>query len=526
MISSTIVLHNEKGNDYHDLLLSPERMKYNQATAILPAIKFLVGQTRLPFLTSFKRRGITRLKGEYLDTVELDDNLSPEAILEAIYRDIFSRMGENAQNETKKLILTYPSTYTIEQRNNLKELVLKEFKNLQEQNLDFVAESDAVLAQYLYSKRTSVGGNPLQNGEQILIYDMGAGTLDISYVRIKIENEGEKNQITKAIVEKRIGIPVAGNYLDYCIFKYLEPYITDKALEQPQMLKKNIQELKRIISDNTDEAGNIIGNVSNITLKEGETISYKDIIGSKPLKEFFQKCSEGVFGLLLGDNWKDENVTFVYSGRGCLFKPLINHIIELSGWTPEPVADSPEEMKLCAARGAIRYVQKFSKNSQHPFEIESFKYYASFGLVYRSYEKDEKTETYKCEMLKSSDDFKLIAKEKLHSFVSGLDIRPEGPLILVQSYLPSDRISKSFNHRHLREDDNDSCYITELFRVFREDLGLEDSDLQNASIDFSIDDFDDTIQCTILNQPLNEHKFSESIENNDNYKNSMWPFNN
>ena len=527
MISSVIALYRSDDNDFHNLLLSPERRKYNLATAILPAVKFLVGQTKMPFLRFFNKQGISKLKGDFLEETNLDENLVPQSILESIYKDIFSRMDKNAQEETKKLILTYPSTYTVEQRRNLKDLIIKEFKNLQEQNLAFVAESDAVLAQYLYSKRISVGGAPLHNGEQILIYDMGAGTLDISYVRIKIENEGEKNQITKAIVEKRIGIPVAGNYLDFCIFSYLKEYIAEEALGKPKALKKNIQELKKSISENTSEDDVISGDVSNINLKTDKkaTISYQEIIESAPLRDFLKKCSEGVFELLLGENWREEEVTFVYSGRGSLFKPLINHIKKLSGWIPEPVADSPEEMKLCAAKGAIRYVQMFSKDSQQPYVIESFKYYASFGLVYRSYEKDGNKETYKCELLKSSDDFKTATEESLHSFVPQIDIRPEGPLILVQSYLPPDRISSSFNNRHLKKKDDDGCYITEIFRVFREDLGLEDSNLQEASVDFFINDYDDTIKCVIMNQPLNEYKFSESIENDDNYKNSMWPFN-
>lgn len=528
MISSVIALHKGEETDCHELVLSPERRKYNQATALLPPLKFLVGQQSLPFVDSFQKKGIHKLKSSFLGEVVLDKQLSPTIILESIYKDIFSRIDKAEQDDIKKLILTYPSTYTIEQIDSLKKLILNEFPNIQAQNLDFVAESDAVLAQYLYSKRTSIGGSPLKHDEKILIYDMGAGTLDISYVRIKIENEGEKNQITKAIIEKRIGIPVAGNYLDYCIFKYLEPYIDDAALKQPQALKKNIQELKKSISDNTDQEGRIIGEVSGISLKtdKKKEISYQEIVESEYVKEFFTACSDGVFELLLGDKWKNEKITFVYSGRGCLFRPLINHIKILSGWNPEPIAPSSEEMKLCASKGAIRYVQMFSKEAHQPFVIESFKYYASFGLVYRSYADDGKTETYKCKILKSSDDFKVSEKECFHAFIPEIDIRPEGPLILVQTYLSPNRISESFNKIHLNKEDNDGCYITEIFRVFRGDLGLEDSDLQRACVDFTIDDYKDTIKCTVMNQPLNDYKFSESIENNEFYKKSMWPFNN
>lgn len=537
MVSSTIALFSEGGSQAHRVILSPERKTYNRASAILPPIKFIVGQDKIPFVDVYAKRGINKLYSDFLKETLIYD-LKPQQLLESIYENIFSKMGENGINDTKKLILTYPSTYTIEQRDSLRKLILAKFKNIQPQNLHFVAESDAVLAHYLYSKRISNGGDPLKNNENILIYDMGAGTLDISYVHITINNDNE----VIATIEKRIGIPVAGNYLDYCIFKYLEPKLADDALKDLQQLKRDIQDLKSELRDTKEIVENIafkeINSSNSINLEKEEStkeqVTYHDIIESDFIQnDFLKSCTEQVFELLLGKEWNKKDVTFVYSGRGCLFTPLIEHIKKISSnkWMPQPIADTTEDMKLCAAKGAIKYVQVFSQNAQQPFKIVSFKHYSSFGLVYCSFGEDGRTETHKCDIFKSPEEFEGALEESAESSVNvlpSIDIRPTGQMFVVQSYLPKERIAESFNRRMKEKPDPDSdeCFISTIYSVYREDLGIEDSDLSSARVEFNIDDSKDTISCVIQDQPLNECKFSESIEKNRYYIKSMWPFNN
>ena len=51
----------------------------------------------------------------------------------------------------------------------------------------------------------------------------------LSYVKIFVEQENEK-MVKKSIIEKRIGIPIAGEYFSYLIYEnFKEKFVDDKA---------------------------------------------------------------------------------------------------------------------------------------------------------------------------------------------------------------------------------------------------------------------------------------------------------
>ena len=72
----------------------------------------------------------------------------------------------------------------------------------------------------------------LKSDENVVIYDMGAGTLDLSLISFKQTGSGI---ITASIVNK-IGIPLAGNYLRYLMYKTLKD---KKKLKSDKEFKDN-----------------------------------------------------------------------------------------------------------------------------------------------------------------------------------------------------------------------------------------------------------------------------------------------
>lgn len=522
IISSILALVNNDKENVHDIILAPERKIFNSAIAILPPLKFLVGQDRLPFCSMYAARGIKQIQNQFLGRTSLS-SINPSELVKSIYQEIMTRMEDEEKEKARKLILTYPSTYTLEQIDKLQELILSHFDKITKKNLIFVAESDAVLAHYLDTMRIRVGGRKLKNGERILIYDMGAGTLDVSYVRI---NQCNADSIIHAVIEKRIGIPIAGNYLDYCIYQSILPYLSVEEKKNEEELKHKIQSLKpNICNDNTT-----ITNISFDTSKNlGKKVDYKFIVESTEVQLFIKQCTEELFKLLLGDNWLNEIDTFVYSGRGCLFQPLAAYIKEHTSekWTIERISESSDEMKLCAAKGAIKYIQNYAGTTKQPYKIVSFHQYESFAIVYLSYDEDDMP-VYKCAILKSATDYKNKISETNEEYsieIGNIDIRPEGRLIIVQSYLSAERIAKTYNNREQGLQDDDGSFISEILSVRREDLGIDDTDLAHATVKFSINPYDNTINCRIQDQSLREFQYSESIENNPYYKKGMWPFN-
>ncbi|UCH95815.1 MAG: hypothetical protein JSV88_02930 [Candidatus Aminicenantes bacterium] len=142
--------------------------------------------------------------------------------------------GKNQSNKSReedsrryrKLVLTHPNVYNNSHISFLKEHVFREV--FQEpgrayfENITLESESNCVLYYYLL-KRTGPDYLAKQNEkdvpgeENVLIIDIGAGTLDISYARVKWKKEMEV--VTPADIEviKRDGIAMAGDALDKAI---------------------------------------------------------------------------------------------------------------------------------------------------------------------------------------------------------------------------------------------------------------------------------------------------------------------
>lgn len=76
-----------------------------------------------------------------------------------------------------------------------------------------MSESDAVSAYYLQNWDSFNKGRNISEDETVLVYDMGAGTLDITLFS-KRKNENGKIEVN---ILGKIGTGKAGNYLDYII---------------------------------------------------------------------------------------------------------------------------------------------------------------------------------------------------------------------------------------------------------------------------------------------------------------------
>ena len=123
-------------------------------------------------------------------------------------------------------------------------------------NVRFISESDAVVFYYLARRerifRKTKKTTTAEVDKSILVYDMGAGTLDITYVT-RSEEDGKIDINFKG----KLGVSRAGNYLDYLIAEIVvEFFIAElqKRVEaesderRAKEMSKNIDDLRTIIS--------------------------------------------------------------------------------------------------------------------------------------------------------------------------------------------------------------------------------------------------------------------------------------
>ena len=93
-------------------------------------------------------------------------------------------------NKVNKLILTYPNTYTPVHLNTLSTIAHKVFPNIRPGYLKFVGESDAVAAYYMNNWNDYHDNKEdIEKDETVLVYDMGAGTLDITVFNKRFVNK-------------------------------------------------------------------------------------------------------------------------------------------------------------------------------------------------------------------------------------------------------------------------------------------------------------------------------------------------
>lgn len=151
------------------------------------------------------------------------------------YRQLFTHFINPPQNEgyngqINKLVVTVPNTYTPKNIQDVKNIIRETIPTVYPEHLCFISESDAVACYYIDKKLLNDGEK-----ETVLIYDMGAGTLDLTLLE-RNRQEGREN----VNIIKKIGINIAGNYLDYTILLILADLLREKKGEASEILDANV----------------------------------------------------------------------------------------------------------------------------------------------------------------------------------------------------------------------------------------------------------------------------------------------
>ena len=125
----------------------------------------------------------------------------------------------------------------------IREIVMNEISTLQEDKLMFISESDAVLWSYIKKTRNNIPEfrkslkETRNNIERILIFDMGAGTLDISYAECKDQCDDNNKFKCEIDIKAKIGVNKAGNYIDYLLGEIILKIMGEKGVTTEQWNK-------------------------------------------------------------------------------------------------------------------------------------------------------------------------------------------------------------------------------------------------------------------------------------------------
>ena len=219
---------NAQQYDKRLLWLSPSEPQFQSNGMMLPYMKALVGYRHLPNFSSYSNLRY-KVNQNDKEVVSMSDTELPiEQIFKATYDSLFQDFVlpsiKKLNKKANKLVLTVPNTYTPRHMDYIRRIVVGTLPEIRPEYIWFVSESDAIACYYinkwhqLNNERLEEEKDQLKNkSEHILAFDMGAGTLDITYFSI----EADEDECKKLEIKAKIGLNKAGNYLDYILAQVL-----------------------------------------------------------------------------------------------------------------------------------------------------------------------------------------------------------------------------------------------------------------------------------------------------------------
>lgn len=401
--------------DNETVALSPLDNEINQ-DRLLPYIKSLIGTETVP-----------NFNGIYNDFYYYDENgvernfqtkpIATQEVVTQAYDLLFKKFiipqleANQLSDDLNKLILTVPNSFTPRHITEIRNIIHAKYPEFKQQYLTFTTESDAVASFYLKNwndlnkGRSDEQKNSVSSNEEYtLVYDMGAGTLDLTYFKIKNLPNNDK----KITVIGRLGSTIAGNYLDYVIAKwiynkYKSEFLGDLIRPSTKQMVANAADYKKIIEQKIKpnllsleipfelEADYIQNSNDNSNKIE---IDISDFFDSEEFKEYLFKNSdvilENLFSIASPEEFSQNNVrvdTVVFSGRGVQtaylkdavksgIQKLVDnddiHYIELSD----------ENLKSAVVEGALQYALLYKQGGSR-VSFESNNLQAKYGVLYR-----------------------------------------------------------------------------------------------------------------------------------------------
>ena len=489
IVSSKTILKDYSEDGFAECVVRPNILELKQkATFVLVPSKFLVGQVRIPFSRSYKQR--------YKNGIRINqkniswDEIEPKLVLQHTYEKIFDMVDNDCKERIRKLIVTYPNTYTPSALSWLRNSIIPSeegaptsrlFPILTHNNLHFIPESDAVVAFYVNQEINKI--TSMKDNEDIIIYDMGAGTLDLSYVHIENQKKGGKTK-RNATILKRIGIPIAGEFFSYLLYKQLE----DKFAKSSMTTIKEWVDLLKNKFDTSKTYKDL--NFTTSVFSDSNTNNENMEIGVE-LENWISICSSEIFVQLLGTEWQSKVDKIVFSGRGSQFVPLRKKIEEQIGEEKIDDKSIPTNcLKQCVAKGALLY-QRIFENANMPFELVHKNTYLNLGIFHRVLSPSLQREWQYDEIVGEKDYIwdKRPINGAYHAMVNAkkvpLNLSEDADVIFYLTILSEDEM------RQLVKNQNDCkwCFVNELFRFNPGFLDAEDSvDREKIVMTISIDE--------------------------------------
>lgn len=391
--------------------LAPVRGELNASPYRIPYLKALIGTTDLPDLGG-ALAGYKYLTPEGETRVFAEHPLRTDVVLRETYARLVADYVVPATGGAPpaKAVFSVPNSFTPRHVDQLRSLIAARFPELSREYLSFISESDAVACFYLAGWSRLNAGRPaaareaLRSGdEHVLVYDMGAGTLDLTYLRIRSDPAG--HQVVTIV--GRMGRSTAGNYLDYLIAReivrehgprFREAVFGAAAFEHALVARDSLKRLvQEQVKPRLDEDGTIPLPLELVD--EPVEVDLAELRASPAIQEFLRASTadvlENFFALFPspeGRRYERGGVpldTVVLSGRSMQLDLLRGAVeVELAGWAegeaPYVVRDlDAQTLKSAVVQGALQFAALYRRQGPRArVRIHNRNLQARYGILY------------------------------------------------------------------------------------------------------------------------------------------------
>ncbi|MCG8327286.1 MAG: hypothetical protein MI974_06345 [Chitinophagales bacterium] len=554
-----IVMLSPGVNDMHDHL----ELK-------IPFLKSLIGLENLPVFHDKLNEHKYRLNKESEDYVFKEHPISVNTILKNTYNSLFrdfivSRLNDDEQLD--KIIITVPNTFTPKHLDLIRGIIQEKYASFRKDYITFISESDAVACNYLLNRsdynfyRTEEPKN--SHKEYVLVYDIGAGTTDLTYFCISQLENGKK----EIEIVGRLGKSTAGNYLDYVIAKIINaeynPKTGDKKFNftQPEdndtrgaahKIKLFIRNHIKPQLDNSHALRVYLqpdGTISEYDEGEGaDEFDCSVILEHLFMKQYFTNNSESLmsdfFNLFQSLPGRDAPLekgqipidTVLFTGRTSQFEGLREQVKNcIKEWSDRSVyftsIEESDKLKNVVAKGALQFALRFRDSRVSKVSFKNRNLLARYGVLYNDPDNPEQKYVFK-EFLNPATrpiheepvvtnglsiyEYDTDIANALNGEEPFIDLSNTPTLLFVQSF--SSDTAKNAN-------DSNWEYITVMYKI-DSDLVTLSSNIDRVKVRVVIDDRNEMKifighrdDVDAISAPL-----QMDLLNNETFKHSMWPY--
>ncbi|MDQ3802317.1 MAG: hypothetical protein M3416_00450 [Acidobacteriota bacterium] len=171
---------------------------------------------------------------EYLDcdgTLEKADSLPLERVVESGFAALAEAYLFDKDHQAEQLVITHPNSFTDVHKKRLRQVVNEalgqRFSIQLPTRVRLISESDAVAYDHCYKKGRTY---PPAGKERILVYDFGAGTIDLSVMEVTWEKREKTSRLKRDewVIKSRLGVAVAGNYIDEVLARLIDECLNER----------------------------------------------------------------------------------------------------------------------------------------------------------------------------------------------------------------------------------------------------------------------------------------------------------